>query len=935
MPDQESNKGIDQSVLRDILHETEKLTNVCGWYWDISTDAWTFSGNGDLLFGVPKGSLTFSEILAVTHPEDRSSIKNAYDRAAAEGFDFQIFFRIIQKDTGELRHIQSRGRVVTDNEGQATGLYGSAQDVTIQRKIDFGQKEHEARYEAVFNQHYQFLAILNPEGQVQDINSYALAAQGSKAEDYIGRFFWESPAWRDLPEWRKLVRQRVLQCQTMHEPLLTEDTYQVGDGTNRHADAAYTAIRDEDGVVIHVLAQANDTTARKWAEEALVENQRKIETLFRTLPGMAYRCLNDPHWTADYFSEGSTALTGYGPEDFVGNSNINYSDLIHPEDREPARNSVQKQLQQHHTFELSYRIITADDKVKWVWEKGHAVLGENGKVEALEGFINDITENKKIRELLTVSEQRFQELFDNSPVPLWEEEFGEVFAYLEELRNNGVQDFRTYFDDHPSELDVFAQKIKIIDANKATLKLHEAESKAVLMGNLENLFTAKSLDVFKEELIALASGQLKFESEGEVKTLNGNPRQIYLSLTIEKGQKDSVRGLLATTDITDRLQVEAELRQAQKMESVGRLAGGVAHDYNNALSVIMGFTELAMEKANPGGPLQEDLEQVLAAANRAAAITRQLLAFARKQTVVPAVLDLNSNVAHMLKMLKHLIGEDIDLVWAPGENLFPVRIDPSQIDQILANLCVNARDAIEGVGKITLETKNTYFDEAYCANHPGFNPGRFIMLAISDNGCGMDKDLLDNVFEPFFTTKSVDQGTGLGLATVFGIVKQNLGFINAYSEPTFGTTFKIYLPRHEHSELAPENETSPLVQPSRGETVLIVEDEEAILNLARIILEEKNYTVLSSGRPEEALRLAEQYDGDIDLLLTDVVMPQMNGRELNKGLQLLYPEIKTLFMSGYTANVIVHHGVLEDGVNFIPKPFSPIELISEVRKALD
>ena len=261
-------------------------------------------------------------------------------------------------------------------------------------------------------------------------------------------------------------------------------------------------------------------------------------------------------------------------------------------------------------------------------------------------------------------------------------------------------------------------------------------------------------------------------------------------------------------DITDRVNLQAQFVQAQKMESVGRLAGGVAHDYNNVLSVIIGYTEMAMDEVDPAGPLHANLEEVLTAANRATDITRQLLAFARKQTIAPKVLDLNETVEGMLKMLRRLIGEDIDLAWLPGASLWPVKMDPSQIDQILANLCVNARDAIAGVGKVTIETGTVVFDAAYCADHAGFVPGEFVMLAVSDNGCGMDKEMLDKIFEPFFTTKDVDKGTGLGLATVYGIVKQNNGFINVYSEPGKGTTIKIYLPRHEGKAVEIQEEST-------------------------------------------------------------------------------------------------------------------------------
>ena len=326
--------------------------------------------------------------------------------------------------------------------------------------------------------------------------------------------------------------------------------------------------------------------------------------------------------------------------------------------------------------------------------------------------------------------------------------------------------------------------------------------------------------------------------------------------------------------------LQRQLQQAQKMESVGRLAGGVAHDFNNMLSAILGHAELAMMQYSPSEPLQDDLKAIKRAAQRSADLVRQLLAFARKQTVAPIILDFNATVSGMLKMLRRLIGEDIDLVWMPAAGLWPVKIDPSQIDQLLANLCVNARDAIAGVGKITIETENTAFDEAYCAVHPGFTCGEYVMLAMSDDGCGMNKEVLDHLFEPFFTTKEVGKGTGLGLATVYGIVKQNEGFINVYSEPDKGTTFKIYLPRFVGEAVVPTAISKAETPKGHGEMVLLVEDEAVILNVGRTMLERLGYTVLTASTPGEALRQTEAHAAEIRLLITDVIMPEMNGREL-------------------------------------------------------
>ena len=396
------------------------------------------------------------------------------------------------------------------------------------------------------------------------------------------------------------------------------------------------------------------------------------------------------------------------------------------------------------------------------------------------------------------------------------------------------------------------------------------------------------------------------------------------------------------TDVTERVEAERErarlqdqLQQAQKMESVGRLAGGVAHDFNNMLGVILGYTEMALSQVDSDQPLHSDLEEVQRAALRSADLTRQLLAFARKSTVSPRVLDLNETVEKALKMLERLIGENVSLRWQAGANLWPVRVDPVQIDQILANLCINARDAIVGVGTIAIQTRNVMVGERTCAALPDCVPGEYVALTVSDTGRGMDPETLSHLFEPFFTTKEVGQGTGLGLATVYGIVRQNGGFIDVRSAPGRGSTFVIYLQPHREGAGRVRGETGQ-TRPDRGaETILVVEDEPAILGVARRMLENMGYRVLAAGSPREAISLADAHVGEIDLLMTDVIMPEMDGRLLARRLLSQYPDMGRLFVSGYTADVIAHGGVLEEGVCFLQKPFSLKELSVKVREALD
>ena len=394
-------------------------------------------------------------------------------------------------------------------------------------------------------------------------------------------------------------------------------------------------------------------------------------------------------------------------------------------------------------------------------------------------------------------------------------------------------------------------------------------------------------------------------------------------------------------DITDRKRAEAEkeklqaqLQQAIKMEAVGRLAGGVAHDFNNLLTVITGYSELLLRKIGKKSSMHGQVEEIRRAGERAASLTQQLLAFSRKQIIEPKVVHLGHLVAEMHKMLTRLIGEDISLQATTGKSLGSVKVDPGQFQQILMNLVVNARDAMPGGGKIVIETANVDLDEGYCARHPYVNPGRFVMLAVSDTGSGMSEEVKAHIFEPFFTTKEKGCGTGLGLATTYGSVHQAGGSIEVYSEVGIGTTFKIYLPRVEEQVIIPVNDDLPTDLPGGTETVLIVEDEDILRNLCVRILEHLGYKVLQARNGTEAIVEVQGYGDRIDLLLTDVVMPGMNGSELATQLVLHNPEMKVLFTSGYTEDVISHHGVLAEGVSFIGKPYVPSSLARKVREVL-
>jgi PAS domain S-box-containing protein len=429
----------------------------------------------------------------------------------------------------------------------------------------------------------------------------------------------------------------------------------------------------------------------------------------------------------------------------------------------------------------------------------------------------------------------------------------------------------------------------------------------------------------------------KRNHELEFRMLTAGDRVVWIrdiaTVIVENERPVKIRGVLL--DITERKNLEDQLRQSQRVEAVGKLAGGIAHDFNNLVTIISGYSQLLLSRLRQDDPLRKDLEEIKKAGERAATLTQQLLAFSRRQVLLPKIFDLNAVLASMDGMLQRLIGEDIDLVSVQDPTLGRVKADPGQMEQVIMNLVVNARDAMPRGGKLTLETTNIEIRESYRAGEIAIVPGRYVMLAVSDTGCGMDPDTQARIFEPFFTTKGPGKGTGLGLSTVYGIVKQSGGYIFAYSEVNRGTTFKIYLPRIEGSVEPLEQAKTPLARCAGSETVLLVEDEPGVRILVRETLRMYGYIVLEARHGYEALLIEQEHLNQIQLLITDVVMPQMSGREVADRLLSARRDLKVLYISGYTEAAVIHHGVLDPGTAFLQKPFSPDDLIRKVRQVLD
>ena len=547
----------------------------------------------------------------------------------------------------------------------------------------------------------------------------------------------------------------------------------------------------------------------------------------------------------------------------------------------------------------------------WVWQLHLVpVIGPNNRPEAILETACDISQMKQTERDLKINRARLSDAQRLAHIGHWEllPETGDLF-WSEEI-------FRI-FEIDPASFDASYEAF----LNTA----HPDDRENVHQAYTRSLETRRPYSI--EHRLLMDDGRIKYVQER--------------CKTDYNSEGTPVKSIGTVQDITENKKIEAENKElqkkilhAQKMESVGRLAGGVAHDFNNMLCVILGQLDLLMDDMEAGDPLLSALEEIQNAAQRSSDLTRQLLAFARQQPITPKILDLNQVIENMLKILTRLIGEDIDLVWLPGENPGKIKLDPSQVDQILANLCINARDAISGNGKITIETHRVSLDEESCSHRPGFFPGEFVVLAISDNGCGMDKKTISRLFEPFFTTKKADRGTGLGLATIYGIVKQNKGFINVYSEPGSGTTFRIYFSVYMGDEKATLPKVPQQSISGGTETILLVEDETMILRFCSKMLHNLGYRVFTANSPSQALDLAKIHGHSIDLLITDVIMAQMSGRDLAEILTHDFPDLKTLYISGYTANVIAHHGILNEGIMFLQKPFSTSQLAQKVRQAL-
>ncbi len=879
---------------RDMLRRTEAIAHVGSWEWGVAADLVTWSDELYRIFGrEPEGdTVNWAEHDVLYTPDSMARLRSAVERTVHDGTPYELELQAVRPD-GEIRTCLCRGHAEMGPDGKAERLFGSLQDITELRTAERELRESERRFRSFVENANDILYAVSPSGVFTYVSPNWMEYMGEPAERAVGRSFSGYVHPDDVHLCQEFLEEVLSTAQKQ-----SSIEYRVyrADGAMRWHVSNGSPMRDESGKVIGYFGIARDVTEQKTRRDAFARFCDMSADLI---------CLADIN-TATFLqvNPAATEILGYSQEELLSQP---FTNFVHPDDLEATQRVIEEQLKQGKKLvSFENRYFRKNGGICWLHWNSHPVA-EEGLTYAI---AHDVTDQKRAQDQLRESEERFRLL-------------------LNDIERVSVQGY--------------AKDGTVVYWNRGSENLYGYTRDEAMGRNLLELIVPPEM----QENIRAAVEQMGETGEpvppAELSLMrkDGSRVEVYSSHSIVHRPNREQEFFCIDIDLTEMKTAEAEreklqdqLLQAQKMEAVGRLAGGVAHDFNNKLQTILGYSDILLHEEHLPRSLREYVNEIGQAARQSADLTRQLLAFARKQTIDPQVLDLNQMVPDMLRMLKPLISEEIDLQWHAGDHVGPVRMDPAQLDQILANLVVNARDAIEQNGTITVETASADIDVEYVRQHAYARPGRHAVLIVTDDGAGMDAQTLDQVFEPFFTTKPQNQGTGLGLATVYGIVKQNGGFVNVYSEPDKGTTFRIYLPQSDGEEPAAPTEARTARLQTGSETILLVEDDPAILRLGQETLEKLGYTVLAAERPSTALAMMD--DGhEIDLLVTDVVMPEMNGKDLLEQLTRHRPGLQALFMSGYTANVIAHRGVLDDGVEFLQKPFRAMDLAWSVRRILD
>ncbi|MFZ5571914.1 MAG: PAS domain S-box protein [Thermodesulfobacteriota bacterium] len=809
---------------------------------------------------------------------------------------------------GSLHTIDFSLKPITDDAGNIALLIPEGRDITEQKLSEARTRERESMISALVETSRDWIWAMDLNGTHTYSNPAVKEILGYDAHEIVGRQL-ELVHPDDLDIVRNSIPGWIeRKCGWSNLPI----RFRHKDGSWRHLESSAVPILDAAGEMIGFRGVDRDITERKRVENELVSLTQRLNDIIEFIPDATF--VIDQNKRIIAWNKATEEMTGVEKERMLGKGDYEYAIPFFGERKPILIDFLDVPDEQ---IEACYKYVTRQEgkivaesyiptlnrgRGAHLWGVAAPLFDKDGNRFGSIEVIRDVTANVRKEQERLRAEARYREILEEIDDGYYEVDLGGTFTFF----NNAMSRILRYPPDEMKNL------------NNRTF-MDEVTARKVFVTFNQVFTTGRPAKACDWELIRKDGTRCVLETS--VSLIND-----------DKGKPVGFRGI--ARDISDQKALQQQFFQAQKMESIGRLTGGIAHDFNNLLSVIIGRAELALMKLHPSDPLYKDLASIKAVGQRSADLTRQLLAFARKQTITPKVLNLNSVIDSMIKVLKQLIGEDVELLWKPSADLWLVKMDPAQVDQILANLLVNARDAIQDVGRVTIETANVVLGEPFCEARVGFIPGQYVRLTVNDTGSGMDSETLLHIFEPFFSTKPVGKGTGLGLATVYGIVKQNNGFIDVESEPGGGTTFRIYQPRFVGKDTLAQAEFMKPKVIKGAETILLVEDEPEILDVVRTILQNLGYNLVTAASPVEAIHLAAEHDGEIHLLITDVIMPEMNGRDLAKRLLALYPNLKCLFMSGYTADVIAHHGVLDEGVHFIQKPFRIDELAEKVRSAM-
>ena len=829
--------------------------------------------------------------ISLLHPEDKPLAAQIWQNALASGSGFTSEFRYRRAGDGQYRWHLTRGLPLKDANGQVVKWVGFGFDVHDSKIAKNELADREGRLRAILETEPECIKLLSADGSLLEMNPAGLAmVEADSAKQVIGRSLSELVD----PPYRAAVRDLTRRVFRGEADALEYEITGLK-GAHRWLHTKATPLRDSNGFIWALLGVTRDITQQKKVEQELRAGEARFRALIEHSNDNIV--LFDLEGKIEFCSNSVERVLGYHPDELLGR---HFFDLLHPDDRVRIEGDMERVFEQRgHSRTIRSRALRKDGT--WRILEGFVTnLLHDPSVRSIVSNLRDITDKVWAEEALIGSEERFAKAFRSSPLPI-----------IITTRAEG----------------------RYLDVNEAMVEL-TGYSREQMIGR-----TVKDLGLWAEPehrdafIGALLNSGRVAGFQARFRTRVGEVREVELfAEQIELGGTACI--LAITRDITEAKKLEAQFRQAQKMEAVGRLAGGVAHDFNNMLAVIVGYSQILEDHLAASDPGQKHVEQIKKAAERASGLTRQLLAFSRQQVLQPRVLNLNSVVKNLARMLRRMIGEDIVLAFQPSAALGSVTADLGQMEQILMNLAVNARDAMPHGGRITIETADVYLEEDHAQHHPTVRAGHYVMLSMTDTGAGMDEQTLSRIFEPFFTTKGAGKGTGLGLSMVYGIVKQSEGYIWANSRLGEGATFRIYFPRVEAlaDPLTAEKLDMPAMRGS--ETVLVVEDDESLRTLVVDLLGESGYRVLEATNVQAALEIARDNDF-IQLLLTDVIMPTMSGSELASRLVAMRPGLKVLYMSGYSGDLIASHGVLEQETSLLEKPFTKHGLLGKVRSVLD